>query len=242
MRVRSLFAPLLAHVVVVAGLVSLPACRKETKEKAVGFDADADDGGPCAPARRRGVTRRFAVGVIPDYSVSSLYGEAPHCTAEFLPSDVVTIEPPPDGPRPRLVKEGVFRATCNGKPLSDFFEAVKIAAVRIDVVAWASKLGPLVLDVAHPEWKLSLRAYPLDACGEVLGVGHVAGARPGYARWKLGPGCEERVAPVPYDGERSGAGFDRPAEEIQLAGRAAGACTIEVDYFGVRSEVVVQIR
>jgi hypothetical protein len=183
------------------------------------------------------------VGAIPHYRVGSLYGEAAQCYVEFPANGVVEVDPVTN--HPRLVREGEFTGTCDGKPSNQLFESVKVASVSIQVVAWGSKDEKLTLDAARPDSGVSLRAFASDACGHGLDPGFLALASDtllGNARWKLSAGCEQVVTPQLYEWQTRGVGFERPSEEIRLGPIAKGTCTVEVDYFGARDQVTVTVR
>lgn len=187
------------------------------------------------------VAERFAVGSHPSYCKSAPLGEAPLCCAEFPASDVIAIESADGGTRrPTIVKEGKFTGTCGGSPLLVAFEGVKVSAVRIDQMSSHVGLKPLELDSAHPEWSISVCAFPLDRRGDPLSIGR---GGQGGALWKMRPGCETILRATNFfEDEPPGRGFAWPADSIQLVPIHAGSCTLDVDYHGARGEVAVTTR
>ena len=186
------------------------------------------------------IVERFAVGAIPYYRQSAPLGEAPLCIAEFPASDVVALEPGPDGATiPRVVKEGVFTGSCGGKPLLVAFRGVKVARTQVKQTAGHEGMGPFELLLAHPDWKVELQATPLDERGERLDTGW----RASLARWKMRPGCERVLKSARYGEETPpGLGFDRPWDLVLLAPVGVGVCTIDVDYLGAPASATLTVR
>jgi hypothetical protein len=185
------------------------------------------------------VTRRFAVGVVPHYGVPHYIAHNPHCILEFAAGSVVAIES--DG-TPRLAHEGTFHGTCEGGAISKTFEAVVVRGVQVNVAGRKAWLRDFELDVRHPEWTMTLQAFPLDANGQGLDTGRSSSQTQGYARWHLGQGCDRVVKVTPAAGQAEDAGIDGPRDWVSLSPIGVGTCRIDVDYFDARTHVTVTAR
>jgi hypothetical protein len=64
------------------------------------------------------------------------------------------------------------------------------------------------------------------------------------ARWTLGEGCAATVKLVDMstDGWAAKAITDVPTDELHFAPIAAGACSLSVDYLGVRGEAKLVVK
>jgi hypothetical protein len=206
------------------GLLGGAACRKEQ-----------------IAAQLLPIEERFVVGVEPRYCPPAMLGEAPRCCTTFTAGDVIAFEAVAGGEaKPRVVREGRFMGTCGGQPMA--FEGVRPGRVEIEQTGGHVGLPPFGLDAAHPEWDISLCAFPLDRAGARLSVGGSNLLFPGLARWKMPPGCERIVRVSGFEGDAPGRGFAWPADTIRLVAARAGSCTLEVDYSGTRGEVKVTVR
>ena len=184
------------------------------------------------------IQRRFAMGSSPRHWVSALFGEARKCTTQFAAGPVVTLVLADGGAaEPVLTAEGLFWGTCDGQQTGPF-ESARVASVTFETTATYVGYEPFTLDSRQPERPIAITVYPRDRCGDRLDAGH------GWnARWKLGPGCDQVLAPTHYEGqpETIGSGFDKPGDAVRLKPIAPGACDLEVDYFGASGSVKITV-
>jgi hypothetical protein len=207
-----------------------PTVTKETK-------GDADR---CPLPVNPAVRERFAVGVVPDHRVASLYGEAPHCHLQFVDAAGVYEAAKAAGGAAALLGPGTFEGHCPGETDKMTLEAVVPAKLVVEVNGLPpgpGELGvgkPLQLDGKVLDKAASVVAHVADRCGTPLSLG----ATSRITQWSAA-GCDKVARLVPW--ALSGPA-DPKAEEMQVFPVGVGTCTIKATTLGVTGEVAVTVR